>query len=166
MPARKKLRAIKILEGNRGKQRIPPPGIEALGQPFIPEHLSDDARGAFEIIASSMPDGVYSALDTFLLSTFATAWAIHKKAAQQIAKPDFAWIVSNARGTLRHSPWISLMNNQALLMASLGDRLGLDPKSRAALALPERQGQQTKFAGLLGGQPSTVEEKRRAHLDS
>jgi hypothetical protein len=36
-----------------------------------------------------------------------------------------------------------------MIMASLGDRLGLDPKSRAALALPEKP-RRSKFEGLLG----------------
>jgi P27 family predicted phage terminase small subunit len=156
---RRKLVAFEILDGRPGKRPLPPPGVEALGRPFIPEHLSDDARRCIEVITASMPDGVYSALDTFLLSAFAVAWEIHKKAAQQIAKPDFAWIVSNARGTLRHSPWISLLNHQASTMASLGDRLGLDPKSRANLHLPEQGSRPSRFAGLLGGvggRPSTV----------
>lgn len=34
-------------------------GIEALGSPFIPEHLSDDARGCIDIIKQSMPSNVW-----------------------------------------------------------------------------------------------------------
>jgi hypothetical protein len=39
-------------------------------------------------------------------------------------------------------------------MASLGDRLGLDPKSRAALKLPNARQQRSKFEGLIGRDPS------------
>jgi hypothetical protein len=35
-------------------------------------------------------------------------------------------------------------------MASLGDRLELDPKSRAALKLPSARQQRSKFEGLIG----------------
>ena len=35
-------------------------------------------------------------------------------------------------------------------MAALGDRLGLDPKSRAALKLPAAKQRKSKFAGLMG----------------
>jgi hypothetical protein len=97
MPARKKLRAIRILEGNRGKRPLPPPGVEASGRPFIPEHLSEDARRCIEVITGSMPFVVYSALDTFLLSAFATAWTIHEIAAAEIAKKDFTWIAGLLR---------------------------------------------------------------------
>jgi hypothetical protein len=36
------------------------------------------------------------------------------------------------------------------MLASLGDRLGLDPKSRAGLKLPGAKQRKSKFAGLLG----------------
>jgi phage terminase small subunit len=48
------------------------------------------------------------------------------------------------------SPWLKILNAQAALLASLGDRLGLDPKSRAALKLPGARQKRSKFAGLIG----------------
>lgn len=147
---RKKLAAISKLEGNPGKRPIDDFGIEAQGEPFIPEHLSEDAQGCIEVIRRSMPAKVYSALDSFLLAAFATAWAIHKQAAAELIKPDFAWIVTNSAGSETQSPWIKMLNGQAQLMASLGDRLGLDPKARAALKLPGAKQQRSRFAGLIG----------------
>ena len=94
----KKPAAIRRLEGNPGKRLIEESGVEALGSPFIPEHLMDDARGVIDVIKQSMPPGVYSALDSFLLAAFGVAWAIHKKAAIEISNPDFAWTVRNATG--------------------------------------------------------------------
>ena len=40
-------------------------------------------------------------------------------------------------------------------MATLGDRLGLDPKSRAALKMPDATKRKSKFAGLLGINPQS-----------
>lgn len=126
-------------------------GIEALGEPFIPEHLSDDARGCIEVIKASMPSTVYSALDSFLLSAFGTAWALHKLAAHKINDPNFEHVITvGDNGAEAQSPWLAILNKQAALMASLGDRLGLDPKSRAALKLPGAKQKKSKFAGLLG----------------
>ena len=48
--------AIKILEGNPGKQVLEMAGIAGLGEPFVPEHLMDDARGCIEVIKQSMPE--------------------------------------------------------------------------------------------------------------
>lgn len=147
---RKKLSVIEALEGNPGKRAIEESGIEALGEPFIAEHLMDDARGCIEVIKASMPAKIYSALDSFLLAAFGMAWAIHKRAAHEINNPDFDWIVLNTAGSQTQSPWLKILNGQAQLMASLGDRLGLDPKSRAALKLPNARQQKSKFAGLIG----------------
>jgi hypothetical protein len=47
--------------------------------------------------------------------------------------------------------WIKIARQQAALLASLGDRLGLDPKSRATLKLPDARQRNSKFAGLIGG---------------
>ena|SRR5436190_1191168 len=147
---RPKLAAIDRLEGNPSKRIIEESGIEALGTPFIPEHLADDARGCIEVIKQSMPNKIYSALDSFLLSAFGTAWAIHKCAALKISDPDFKHVTTLPSGIEMQSPWLAIVNKQAALLASLGDRLGLDPKSRAALKLPAAKQHKSKFDGLLG----------------
>ena len=86
MGRRKKLAEIDRLEGNPGRRFIEETGIEALGVPFIPEHLPDDARGCIDIIKQSIPSNVYSTLDSFTLSAFAMAWATHKRAAHEIGR--------------------------------------------------------------------------------
>jgi len=78
------------------------------------------------------------------------AWAIHKKAAIEISNPKFEWTVTNSTGSQVPSPWVKIANSQAAVLASLGDRLGLDPKSRAALKLPSARQQRSKFEGLIG----------------
>src|SRR6185436_19992552 len=98
MGRRKKLAEIDRLEGNPGRRLIEETGIEALGSPFIPEHLSDDARGCIDIIKQSMPSSVYSALDSFHLAAFGMAWAIHRRASLENSNPGFQWMVSSKRG--------------------------------------------------------------------
>lgn len=156
MGRRKKLAEFDRLEGNPSRRLIEATGVEALGTPFIPEHLSDDARGCIDIIKQSMPSSIYSALDSFLLSAFATAWAIHKRAAHEIGAPDFKWTTATKRGSPHASPWIRIANQQAGILAALGDRLGLDPKSRAALKLPDAKQRKSKFAGMTGASSPTT----------
>jgi hypothetical protein len=98
---RKKLAELEALDGNPGKRPIETSGIEAYGEPFVPEHLSDDARGCIEVIKQSMPASVYSALDTFLLAAFATAWATHKRATHEINRPGFQYVVGTPNGQRR-----------------------------------------------------------------
>lgn len=154
---RKKLPQLAKLDGNPGKRPIEEFGIEAQGEPFVAEHLSDDAQGCIEVIKRSMPPRVYSALDSFLLAAFGTAWAIHKQAVLEINRPDFRAVISVESGAQMQSPWFAILNKQAALMASLGDRLGLDPKARAALKLPAARQQRSKFEGLIGQTGGTAD---------
>jgi P27 family predicted phage terminase small subunit len=147
---RKKSVYLEALEGFPGKEGLQEFGIEAQGAPFIPEHLSDDARGCIEMIMRSMPEKVYSALDSYLLAAFGTAWALHKMAAHKINEPGFKVCHEVGGRAVSYSTWVTVLGKQAMLMASLGDRLGLDPASRAALKLPGAKQQKSQFAGLLG----------------
>ncbi|MGY4288083.1 phage terminase small subunit [Bradyrhizobium sp. LM2.7] len=75
-----------------------------------------------------MPPNVYSALDSFVLSAFATAWAIHKRATHEMGSPGFVWTSKTKRGAESENVWIKIARQQAAQLASLGDRLGLRPK--------------------------------------
>lgn len=147
----KKPSAIKVLEGNPGQRIIEASGIEGLGEPFVHEHLMDDARGCIEVIKQSMPKKIYSALDSYALAAFGVAWALHKMATIEISNPNFEIVYQVGKnGALAQSPWIEVLNKQTMLMASLGDRLGLDPRSRTSLKLPDARQKRSKFAGLIG----------------
>lgn len=155
-----KLPAVAELEGNPGKRRIDRSGeVKGEGVIFVPDHLADDAKACIEVIRSSMPPGTYAKVDSFALSAFASAWALHKEAVKQIADPEFEHIVSTAQGGQVANPWISILQKQAQTMAALGDRLGLDPKSRASLRLPS-EAPRSKFAGMLGGQTESSDSSR------
>jgi hypothetical protein len=107
---RKKPSYLEALEGFPGKAAIAAieeTGIAGLGEPFIPEHLPDDARGCIEMIRQSMPAGVYSALDSFHLAAFAMAVCIHQRAALEIANPTFEYLVpSRDKGAPVQSHWL------------------------------------------------------------
>jgi len=146
---RPKLPQIVRLQGNPSKRPITAPVVEAFGDVFIPSHLDRAAQECMEAIRASMPPGVYSQADTFMLAAFATAWSLHRWAVMEIGKPDFEHVVKSARGVRQLNPWLRVLNQQAMLLASLGDRLGLNPKARATLHMPEDR-PPSKFDGLLG----------------
>ena len=123
--------------------------VEASGDVFVPSHLDPAAKECVEVIQESMPPSVYAGADSFLLAAFATAWSLHRQAVMEIGKTDFDHVVKSARGGRQLNPWLRIVNQQAMLMASLGDRLGLNPKARATLHMPEDR-PPSKFAGLVG----------------
>ena len=144
---RPELAEIKRLKGNPGKRPLPEGGVVASGEPFVPDHLEDDAKACVEMIRRSMPPGVYARSDSFALAAYGAAWALHKAAVEALRTEPR--VVQGSRGP-QPSPWVKIQNQQAQLMMSLGDRLGLDPKARAALKLPDEK-PASKFDGLLCG---------------
>jgi phage terminase small subunit len=146
---RLKLPQIAQLEGNPGKRPITAPVVEATGDVFVPPHLEPAAKACIEVILASMPPGTYAGSDTFLLAAFATAWSLHRQAVMEIGKPDFEHVVKSARGGRQLNPWLRVLSQQAMVLASLGDRLGLNPKARASLHMPDDR-PPSKFAGLVG----------------
>jgi len=144
-----KLASIKQLEGNPGKRAIDLIGLEATGEALVPDHLHDDAQACIELVKRSMPPKTYATVDTFALSAFATAWAWHKRATHEMNAPEFEPIVEGSKGQKQPNPWFKILKAMSEEMRTWGDRLGLDPKARAALKLPDEK-PRSKFDGLIG----------------
>lgn len=138
---------MQALKGNPGKRKERPPSVKPDGDVFIPNYLDDDARQCFEMIIAAMPPGTYAATDTGGIAVYAVAWSDHKRATEAL-KTEPA-LVPGSTGNLTVNPWFKIKNDAARIMMSMGDRLGMDPKARAALALPEEK-PKSKFAGLIG----------------
>lgn len=152
MPGRhRKHPEIRRLEGNPGKRPIDDLLIVAEGEPFAPDHLDDEATACLEMIARHMPPGVYATVDTYVLSAFATAWAIHRRASLELQAQ--ALVVRGAKGGEVANPFVAIVNSQARIMASLASRLCLDPIARMALRVPDAKRPRSKFDGLLGLRP-------------
>ena len=145
-----KLPKIELLEGRPGKKPVLGEFIEALGEVYVPNHLCDEAQACMEVVKASMPDRTYSKADTFLLAAFAEAWAAHLDLTHQMASPDFTWTLTTPNGYIVQNPIIRIRDQQAQLMATLGDRLGLNPKARIGIRLPDERPRPTPFESLLG----------------
>lgn len=140
---------IQALKGNPGKRAKRAPSIKAEGSAEAPVHLTGDALACFNAIKGAMPPGTYALTDVQAMAIYAVAWADHKRATQALeVEPP---LVPGARGGLVKSPWFSIRSDAARIMMSMGDRLGLDPKARAAIAQPPDDKPKSKFAGLIGG---------------
>ncbi len=149
--AKPKPAELKRLEGLPGKRKIEMPTVIAEGPVFIPPHLHEDAQACVEMIKRSMPPRIYSALDSFGLAAFATAWAWHKAATHEMTNPEFEPVLTDRLTQVqRVNPWFRILNSQSAEMRSWGDRLGLNPAARATLKMPGHDAPKSKFAGLSG----------------
>lgn len=137
------------MKGNPGKRPVIDSGIVADGSPFTPDFISDDAKACIEEIKRSMPPATYARLDSFALTAYATAWSNFKAATEALAAEGY--MEKGSVGQRKQSEWLKVQSDSSAKMMSWGDRLGLDPKSRAALGAKPEEKPKSKFDGLLGG---------------
>jgi phage terminase small subunit len=137
------------------------------GSPMVPAHLHEEAQACIEVIKDSMPDGVYSRLDTYLLTAFACAWATHVRASHEMSNPDFQYLTKAPRGMVM-SPWIKLMFTAGDQMAKLSDRLGLNPSTRQGLRLPTTLEARDPYEDLiaLNASSSSFATTSKSHQES
>jgi hypothetical protein len=110
------------------------------------QNISDDARGCIQVIRNPCRLAFTRHWTVF---AFRDGLVIHKQPRMRSAI-GLCLTVPGSTGSQVTSPWIKILNQQTQILASLGDRLGLDPRSRAALRLPSANQQRSKFEGLIG----------------
>jgi phage terminase small subunit len=142
--------AERLLDGNPGKRPIPVDVFTPEGAPFVPDHLSEDARKCAEFIIRTFRTKRLSAPDSYGLAAFATAWAWHKRATHALSTPGFAPIVTRKSGSQIPNPWFRILNEQSRVMLSWAQKLYLTPADRAQLGLTVGEQRKSKFDGLMG----------------
>jgi phage terminase small subunit len=121
------------------------------GTAFAPEHLHEDAQACIEhILRCYGKFKEVKEIDTYALSTFATAWAWHKAAVHRMNARDFEPITKTSRGHGEvPNGWFKILWESSRVMTSLMGKLFLSPQDRyvPSAGKVESSG---KFAGLLG----------------
>lgn len=151
---RPQLPEVKRVTGDSGKRKkenkpAATVVVAAPGAPFVADFLGDIEKQCIEQIRAMMPPAVYSKVDGFILAAYATQWATFRQATIE-RQTDTRLMIPGSTGQMVTNPLIGTQMKALEKMAALGDRLGLDPKARAALSLPS-EAPKSKFAGFIGG---------------
>jgi P27 family predicted phage terminase small subunit len=126
---------IKELEGNRAKQGKAKlkPDPRGIGQPRMPDHLTEIERELWADVVASLPVGLLSRADDAVLERMATAWARWRRVKIKI--DETGDLVKSSMGPVR-SPLYPVLHAAEREMQSCGEVLGLSPVSRARLVAP------------------------------
>lgn len=122
--------AIKRLAGNPGKRPIND-GPKALGKAQPPKNMSPQAMTVWKRLLGCMPNGVYLSTDEFILAAFSEAVALHQFSSEMIQ--EHGPVSTGHTGQPVISPWVKIQSDQARLVITLAQRLGLDPMARQQL---------------------------------
>lgn len=141
--------SIKEKTGNPGKRALNKAEPHPSGGPVRPTVMTTLARKVWTRLIGAMPREVYTACDSALLAAYSEAVAAHQTATKLIAAKDFEPIGTGSTGQSVIHPAYKLQADQARLIATLGQRLGLDPIARQAINTAPPSNDEDPFASLV-----------------
>ncbi len=127
--------ALKVLTGNPGRrplnQREPKPK-GALGE--APAWLTPGQREVWGEAVASAPRGLLTRLDASVLLVWVVAKELHREASEAVARFGMLSETPNTREPIQ-SPYLAIMNKQALIMLKAAAEMGFTPSSRSRVSV-------------------------------
>ncbi len=126
---------LKILRGNPSKRAVnrnEPLPIGDLVDP--PEWMTEHQKTGWNYAIENAPRGLLKKLDRSVLVAWAVAEDLHRQAAGMVEK--FGILTKAPQtGTPIQSPYLPILNRQALLMLRAAEQLGFTPSSRSRIQI-------------------------------
>lgn len=143
---------LKAVQGNAGKRAInhdEPQADSLLEVPLPPEWLDPIGIQMWERVAPWLVSSkILTASDIPNLEAYCAAYARWRKAEGNIAVNGL--VVDSPMGGVVKNPACTVANESLKQMTTFGSALGLDPASRARLAVPGAKEANNPFKDLVG----------------
>jgi P27 family predicted phage terminase small subunit len=139
--------ALKELSGNPGKRPLNKAEPRPLGEPTRPTALTPNAKKIWAKLVVSMPEGVFTSADNYLLAAYCEAVATHQLATVHLSTGEYE--TEGSTGQKKLSPWFALQSDSARLIVTIGAKLGLDPTSRQNINTGPKEQAENEFSGLI-----------------
>ena len=139
----KKPTALKVLEGNPGRQRLNKAEPKFTGDATCPAWLSPEAKAEWKRIAPAPKNlGLLTNADRATMAGYCSCWADFREAEEKLLL--FGHTVkrgSEERGYEEiSSPYVAIKVKALQTMLRYMQQLGFTPASRASLVTPDKQG--------------------------
>jgi P27 family predicted phage terminase small subunit len=128
---------LKIIRGNPGKRKLnqrEPKPIGDLTAP--PAHFDTELQDAWNYAIEHAPRHLLKMIDSAVLEVWCTAHVLHQRASMEVRKFGMLMKAPNT-GLPIQSPYLPVVNKQALIMLRAIDHLGFSPASRSRIVLAE-----------------------------
>jgi P27 family predicted phage terminase small subunit len=125
---------LKVLKGTK-EQKDLMGEMNPTGLLTCPQELSTAARAEWKRITKVLPPGLLTAADRSLLASYCSAWALWREASGHVQSEGL--VLEGKDGGSYQNPWLSILNKQVQIMASLSGRFGLSPSDRNGIKVPE-----------------------------
>lgn len=131
MPGRKPVPTeLAALHGNprkRAKSTLVAPEIPLIAEP--PDWLTPAQREGWDYALRNAPAGLLKRIDRGILTAWIVAEDLHRQASEAQAQNSLL-VKSPKTGTPMQSPYLAIVNRQALIMLRSAAELGFSPTSR------------------------------------
>lgn len=126
---------LRQLHGNPRKDALPtdiPEGQGLLWAP--PAWMDDQQRDQWDYALANAPPTLLTNTDREVLAIWVVAAVEHAKAVLEVRR--IGQVIKTKDGNAIQSPFVGIMNRQALIMLRAGAEMGFSPAARMALASP------------------------------
>jgi P27 family predicted phage terminase small subunit len=100
-----------------------------------PAHLNERQLVIWSYAIEHAPHGLLKKLDQAVLMAWCVAQSIHEEATK--ALNNGPTIIKTPNGMPIQSPWLGIINKQAIIMRSLVSELGFSPTSRTRISIEQ-----------------------------
>jgi P27 family predicted phage terminase small subunit len=93
--------------------------------------MDEEQREQWNYVVDHAPPGLLTGTDREILATLVNACVEYQRAVLEVRS--LGQLVKTRDGNAIQSPYLSIMNRQAMLMSRFGAELGFSPAARASL---------------------------------
>ena len=127
---------LKIVTGNAGKRPLNrrEPRVRKALQKDPPAWMTETQQAGWRYARENVPPGLLRSLDRSVFSAWVVAEDLHRQASEQVARHGLL-IKSPTAGVPIQSPYLPIVNRQALIMMKAAAELGFSPTSRCRIEI-------------------------------
>lgn len=126
---------LKELAGNPGKRKLPRNEPKAKGDlADAPEWMSEQQKAGWAYAMAHAPRSLLKRIDRSALAIWVVAEDFHRQAVTEQNSLGRLLIKTEKSGATIQSPYLAVVNRQALIMLKAAQELGFSPAARPRLA--------------------------------
>lgn len=139
---------LKLVQGTNQKCRANPNEPMPAGNlSTAPDWFTDSQKEGWDFAIKHSPAGLLKLLDQSVLTIWVVAEDLHREASKRLAIDGL--LTTTPNGMQIQSPYLPIMNRQAVLMMKAASELGFNPTARSKIVIPPEPRENSPWAQFI-----------------